>query len=115
MGSMPVHHTIAFVQGDSDEATTAWAGTALPGLRLVQGAVGGADQPVACAVEKSIRLVVHLHRHMAASIQVGVCHALVTNRESAASLTLVPDVESDGLAAIQQRFTVAQGVHCLFV
>lgn len=99
---MPVHYYAALGQGYLYQTTPTRAATTRTGLRVIHGAVGSTHQPVACAVEKSIRLVVHFHGHMRTSIEIGVHLVLVPNAKGLAGLTTVDDVKGHGLAAVHQ-------------
>lgn len=109
MGSMPVHDTVNLGEVNLDQAAATGATAACPGLWLISGAVRGTHQPMTRIVKKAVGLVVHLHRHMGATIQVGVHLALVPNGKGTASLATIDHVKRNCFAAIEQIGRVAQG------
>ncbi len=106
---MPVHYAMPFGKGYLHQTTPTRAATTRTGLRVIHGTMGGTHQPVARAVEKLIGLVVHFHGHMRTSIEIGVHLTLIPNAKGLAGLTTVDDVKGNGLAAVHQIGSVAQG------
>lgn len=99
---MPVHDVIKLGEVNLDQAAPTRATPTGAGLGLIDGPMGGTHQPVTRAVKKTIRLVVHLHRHMGASIEVGVRLSLVTNGKGTASLAAIKHVKRDSFTAVDQ-------------
>ena len=64
--------------------------------------MGGAQQPAAIGVKKTVRLVIHLHGDMGAAVQVGVHLALVANGKGPAGLTGKHHVKRHRQATIRQ-------------
>jgi hypothetical protein len=106
---MPVHYAAALGQGHLYQTTPTRAATTCTGLRVIHGAMRGAHQPVAGAVEKLIGLVVHFHGHMRTSIEIGVYLILEPNAKGLAGPTTVDDVKGHSLAAVHQIGGVTQG------
>lgn len=52
--SMPVHHTITLRQGNFHQPAAAGATRTLAGARQIGGPVGGAQQPMARVVKKTV-------------------------------------------------------------
>ena len=109
---MPVHNAVQLGQLNLDQATPTRATTAGTGLRLISGAMRGTHQPVASAVKKTVRQIIHLHGYMGAAVQVGMHLALVTNDKGTAGLGAIDHVKRNGFTAIDQIGRVAQG-NCL--
>lgn len=109
MGSMPVHDAIQLGGLNLDQATPTGATAAGTGLRLIDGAMRGTHQPVTRAVKKAVGLVIHLHRHMGTTVQIGVRRALIANGKSPAGLTAINHIKGNGFSAIDQIGRIAQG------
>jgi len=70
--------------------------------------MGGAQQPASGVIEKAVRLVVHLHGHMGAAIQIGMHLSLEADGECAAGMTRVDHVERHGIPPFLQGIAGAQ-------
>jgi len=99
---MPVHDAVALHKVNFYQAAAARPSSTRPGIGLVQGTVRSAHQPAPCDVKKMVQLVIHLHRDMAAAIQVGVHPALEADGKGAAGLAQVDHVERHRQPAVQQ-------------
>jgi hypothetical protein len=107
---MPVHETVPFGKANFDQASSARTPAALPGLRGIYGAVRGTHQPVSGAVKKMVGLVIHLHRHMRAAIQIGMDLAAISNGKGPTTLRVVNHVKRYPVATVNQIKRVAQGI-----
>lgn len=107
---MPVHDTVQFGKANFDQATPARTPAALPGLRRIYCTVRGTHQPVSGAVKKMVWLVIHLHRHMRAPIQIGMDLAAISNRKGPTMLRIVNHVKRYPVTSINQIKRVAQGI-----
>lgn len=99
---MPVHDAVTLGYVNLYQATAARAHLALTGLGRIHGAMRGAHQPVACAVKKTVGLVIHLYRDMGATVQVGVHLSCIANGKSTARLTAILHVKRNGFATVEQ-------------
>lgn len=106
---MPAHDTIKLGCVNLDQTSATGATAAGAGLRLIKGAVRGAHQPVTGTVKKTVRLVIHLHRHMGAAVQVSMHLALVTNGKGTTRLAAIEHVKWNSVSAIDQIGRIAQG------
>ncbi len=106
---MPVDNAIGLGDVNLYQTTATRPDLAGAGQRGVGGAVGGAHQPLAGGVEKTVGLVVHFHRHMGASVQVGDRYALKAHGKGAAGLASVHHVKRHRDTTVNQVFGVAQG------
>lgn len=106
---VPIDHAITLAQRKLDQTTT--AGTTCTGTSIghIGCPVRGTQQPLPCIVKKTARLVVHLHRHMRAAIQIGMDTIVVTNGEGLAALACVDHIKSNRTPTMVQRTALAQG------
>ena len=105
---MPVDHAIALAQFNFDEATSAWPACTFACVWDVLGTMRGAQQPAATGIKKLIRLKVHLHRHMGATVEVGVRQTFKANGKRAAGLAGINNIKRHGTATFSQVGAVAQ-------
>lgn len=99
---MPVHEFIDFGEFNLDQTSPAGAASAFTRLGPVNSTVGGTHQPISGAVKKTVGLVIHLHRYVGTSIQVGMHLPPIANRKGTAIFAQVDDIERDCVSAIDQ-------------
>jgi len=104
---MPAYQAVLLKEGNFDQGATAGALHTTSGIGRVQRAMGGANQPLASGIKKTVRLKVHFHRYMAAAIKVGVHFSLEANGKSPATLPLVQHVKRHRQAAVLQVRRIA--------
>ena len=105
---MPVHDAINFTDGYFDQIATARAASASPGIGLVDGTMGGTHQVLTGQVVELVGLVVHFHRHMSATVQVGIRRAFKPNCKRSAGLPGVTQVERHRVPTVDQIPAVTQ-------
>ena len=108
MGSMPVHDPILLAKVNLDQAATTRSTSAGTRLWLVSGAMRCAYQQVPGAVKKSVVLVIHLHRHMGATVQIGVHLLLVTNSKGTAVSTTIDHIKRNCFVTVNEISRVAK-------
>lgn len=99
VGSMPVHHTVHLGKGDLHQPAATRPASARAGIGPVGGAMGGAYQPLAGDIEKTVGLVIHLYRHVRATVQVGVRLVFEPDRKGTAGLPPIDHIKGDGEVA----------------
>jgi len=105
---MPVDYAVLLTEVDFDQAASTGPGHTAPCVRLVQGPVGGTNQPAPGGIKKTVGLKIHFHGNMGAAVQVGVDLAVKPNRKSPAAEPLVIDIKRNGQAGVDQITRLAQ-------
>ena len=103
-----MHDTILLAKVNLDQAAATRSASTDTCVWLVSGAMRGAYQQVAGAVKKSIGLVIHLHRHMGATVQVGVHLILVTDGKGTADSTAIDHFKGNCLVTVDEIRGVAK-------
>lgn len=106
---MPIDQAIVFSQRKLDQTTTARTTCTDTRIGHIGGAMRGAEQPAPGIVKKTPWLVVHLHRHMGAAVQISMHPLLVADGKSLAVLAGVHHVKSNSPSAMVQRTALAYG------
>jgi len=105
---MPVHYPIPLGHRDFHQAAATRPVGAGAGGGLVDRTMGAAQQPAAAVVEEAIGLPVHLHRHVGATVEIGVGPSLIADGEGTAGLAGENDVERDGHATFAKVGRLAE-------
>ena len=106
---MPVHYAVLLRDFDLDQATPAGSTAASTGLRAVHGSMGGTNQIMPGEIKKAIGLVIHLHGHVGAPIQIRVHDASVAHGKCHTGLATVPHIKGNGVRTVDKLARVAQG------
>jgi hypothetical protein len=62
----------------------------------------GTNEKLSRCVKKAVRLEIHFHGHMAATVQVSMNHPLKTDGKCPAGLAAINDIESNCQASVAQ-------------
>jgi hypothetical protein len=90
---MPANQAVLFQEGNFDQGATAGAIHATSGIGCVQRAMGGANQPLAGGIKKTVCLKVHFHGYVAAAVQISVYLSFEADGKRPATVPLVQDVK----------------------
>jgi hypothetical protein len=104
---MPAYQAVLLKEGNFDQGATAGAIYATSGIGCVQRAMGGANQPLAGGIKKTVRLKVHFHSHMAAAVQVSVHFSFEANSKCPTTLPLVQHIKGHRQATFLQVGRIA--------
>jgi hypothetical protein len=113
MNSMPVNHPIPFGKVYFYKSCATRATRASAGIGLVGRTVRGTQQPTSGTIKKMVRLVIHLHRHMGATVQVSMYLSLITDSKSSTCLPRVNNIKRHGTPPVDQVCTLTQWNHGL--
>ena len=100
--SMPVDRAVMLAGINLDETTAARPAAAGARLRLVNGAMRSAHQPLPGVVKELVRLIVHFHRDMGAAVQVGVGLIPKAYGKGTTSPALVNHLKGDRRGAVDE-------------
>lgn len=111
----PADALIAFHQLNRPETTVPGTSTAATrtGGRVIQCAVGGADQEFRVGLEEVSRLPVELHLHVRAAVQIGVNAASMPNSKGGHDFAAEQDREAHAPPAVNEFVRRTQRDHDL--
>ena len=89
---MPANHTALLRQGDWDQSAMTRAACASTRLWSIQGTVSRANQELSGGVKKTIRLKIHFHCNMTATVEIGMHRTLEAYGKCTASLPAINDI-----------------------
>lgn len=105
---MPAYQAVLLKEGNFDQGATAGTIDTTSGIGCVQRAMGGANQPLAGGIKKTVRLKVHFHGNVAAAIQISVHFSPEADGKRPATLPLVQHVKGHRQATFLQVSRMTQ-------
>ena len=99
---MPAHQAVLLGKGNFDQGAATGPIHTATGAWRIQSTMGGANQPLAGGVKKSVGLEIHFHSNMAAAVQVSVYFAPKADGECPATLALVQHVKGHRQTTVLQ-------------